>query len=197
VNQGGYEAATARAFPTAQDATRAVDYIRGWRELTMVRRTVDEEVFTKQNVDILVAPVVRHVPALIEEELNPGGGSGGGGRGAGGAAAGGAAAAGGGGGGRGGAGATGGATRAALDAEDNTRPFNGYGLPVISVPCGFSKEGLPIGLQIAGPLFGEAGILALAHAYQRETDWHTRKPALQLDTKVPTLSKTASEQTGG
>jgi aspartyl-tRNA(Asn)/glutamyl-tRNA(Gln) amidotransferase subunit A len=191
VNQGGYEASTARAFPTAQDATRAVDYIRGWRELTMVRRTVDEEVFTKQNVDVLVAPVVRHVPALIEEELNPGGaGGGGGGRGSGG----GTAAAGG---GRGGGGAAGGATRAALDAEDNTRPFNGYGLPVISIPCGFSKEGLPIGIQIAGPLFGEASILAIAHAYQRETDWHTRKPALQLDTKVPTLSKTASEQTGG
>ena len=45
----------------------------------MVRRTVDEEVFTKQKVDVLVAPVVRHVPALIEEELNPGGGGGGGG----------------------------------------------------------------------------------------------------------------------
>jgi aspartyl-tRNA(Asn)/glutamyl-tRNA(Gln) amidotransferase subunit A len=70
-------------------------------------------------------------------------------------------------------------------------------LPVIAIPCGFSKEGLPIGLQIAGPLFAEGNVLALAHAYQRETDWHTRKPGLQPDTKVPMLSKTASEQTGG
>ncbi len=84
-----------------------------------------------------------------------------------------------------------------LDAEDNTRPFNGYGLPVISIPCGFSKEGLPIGLQIAGPLFGESSVLALAHAYQQETDWHKRRPPLQPDTKVPALSKSASEQTGG
>jgi hypothetical protein len=63
VNGGGYEPATARVFP-AQDASKAVDYVRGWRELTMVRRTVDEDVFRKQNVDVLVAPtVVRHLPA--------------------------------------------------------------------------------------------------------------------------------------
>jgi aspartyl-tRNA(Asn)/glutamyl-tRNA(Gln) amidotransferase subunit A len=70
-------------------------------------------------------------------------------------------------------------------------------LPVISIPCGFSKEGLPIGLQIAGPLFSEVSVLALAHAYQRETDWHTRRPPLEPGAKVPTLSKAASEQTGG
>jgi aspartyl-tRNA(Asn)/glutamyl-tRNA(Gln) amidotransferase subunit A len=194
VNGGGYEPATARVFPATQDAAKAVDYVRGWRELAMVRRTVDEDVFAKQNVEVLVAPVVRHLPALIEEELNPGGGSGGGGRGAGAAGPG----AGGGGGGRGGGDAGGGGrARASLDAEENTRPFNGYGLPVISIPCGFSKEGLPIGLQIAGPLFGESTILALAQAYQRETDWHKRRPTLQPDAKVPVLSKTAAEQTGG
>ncbi len=192
VNGGGYEPSTARVFPATQDASRAVDYVRGWRELTMVRRTVDEDVFTKQNVEVLVAPVVRHLPALIEEELNPATGGGGGGRG-GAAAAGGATGIGGG--GRGAAG--GGASRASLDAEENTRPFNGYGLPVISIPCGFSKDGLPIGLQIAGPLFAEANVLALAYAYQRETDWHTRRPPLTPDAKVPVLSKSASEQTGG
>ena len=196
VNGGGFEPATARAFPGAQDTSRAVDYIRGWRELTMVRRTVDEEVFGKQNVEVLVAPVVRHLPALIEEELNPGGGGGGGGRGAG--ATGGTAATDGvGRAGRGGGGGNGGGSRTALDDEDNTRPFNGYGLPVISIPCGFSKDGLPIGLQIAGPMFGEANVLALANAFQRETDWHKKRPGLQLDTKVPMLSKNASEQTGG
>jgi len=204
VNGGGYEASTARIFPGTQDSSRAVDYIRGWRELTMVRRTVDEELFVKQSIDVVVAPVVRHIPAIIEEELNPGGGGGGGGRGAGG---GGAAAptgtdgagpgAGAGRGGRGGGGGNGGGPRTALDDEDNTRPFNGYGLPVISIPCGFSKDGLPIGLQIAGPLWGEANVIALAQAFQRETDWHKKKPGLQPDTKVPMLSKTASEQTGG
>jgi aspartyl-tRNA(Asn)/glutamyl-tRNA(Gln) amidotransferase subunit A len=195
-NGGGYEAATARLFPAAQDASRAVDYVRGWRELAMVRRTVDEDVFGKQNVDVLVAPVVRHLPALIEEELNPGGGTGGGGGrgGGGGAAAGGAGA---GGGGRGGNANAGGRSSNALDSESNTRLFNGYGLPVISIPCGFSKDAMPIGLQIAGPLFSESSVLALAHAYQQETDWHKRRPSLQPDAKVPVLSKTAAEQTGG
>ena len=193
VNGGGFEPSTGRVFPGTQDASRAVDYIRGWRELTMVRRTVDDEVFAKQNVEVVVAPVTRRLPALIEEELNPAGG-GGGGRGGRGGAGGDAAGSGGGGGGGRGANAGG---RANLDDEENTRPFNGYGLPTISIPCGFSKAGLPIGLQIAGPMFAETAVLALARAYQQETDWHTRKPPLQPDSKVPVLSKTASDQTGG
>src|SRR5262249_43370879 len=53
VNGGGYEPSTARLFPGTPDATRAVDYIRGWRALELVRRTVDEEVFDKQSVDVL------------------------------------------------------------------------------------------------------------------------------------------------
>ena len=99
----------------------------------------------------------------------------------------------GGGGGRGG----GAGQRANLDDEENTRPFNGYGLPTIAIPCGFSKSGLPIAIQIAGPMFGEAAVLALARAYQQETDWHTRRPPLQPDAKAPALSKAASDQTGG
>jgi len=58
----------------------------------------------------------------------------------------------------------------------NTTPFNIYGLPTVSVNCGFSKSGLPVGLQIGGPPLGDATVLALAHAFQRETDWHTRQP---------------------
>src|SRR5215469_14249806 len=50
------------------------------------------------------------------------------------------------------------------------------GLPAISVPCGF-VQGLPVGLQIVGPHFSEARVLAAAHAFQRATDWHTRIPA--------------------
>ncbi len=48
----------------------------------------------------------------------------------------------------------------------NTRPFNVWGLPAISVPCGFTKSGLPIGLQIAGPHWREDLVLRLAHAYE-------------------------------
>lgn len=58
----------------------------------------------------------------------------------------------------------------------NTSPFNVYGLPAISIPCGFTGKGLPIGLQIIGPRFGEAKLLAVAHAYEQVTDWHTKRP---------------------
>ena len=47
----------------------------------------------------------------------------------------------------------------------NTRPFNAYGLPTISIPCGLTRAGLPIGLQIAGPNFSEARVLSFAHAF--------------------------------
>ena len=60
----------------------------------------------------------------------------------------------------------------------NTHMFDVLGLPAISVPCGFTRDGMPIGLQITGPRFGESRVLALAHAYQQITDWHTRAPRL-------------------
>jgi aspartyl-tRNA(Asn)/glutamyl-tRNA(Gln) amidotransferase subunit A len=58
----------------------------------------------------------------------------------------------------------------------NTRPFNVWGLPAISVPCGFTKSGLPIGLQIAGPHWREDLVLRLAHAYEQATESHKRRP---------------------
>jgi aspartyl-tRNA(Asn)/glutamyl-tRNA(Gln) amidotransferase subunit A len=60
------------------------------------------------------------------------------------------------------------------DMIRNTLPFNVYGLPTISVPCGFTRAGLPIGLQITGPALGEARVLALAKAYESATGWHRR-----------------------
>jgi aspartyl-tRNA(Asn)/glutamyl-tRNA(Gln) amidotransferase subunit A len=60
----------------------------------------------------------------------------------------------------------------------NTGPFDVLGLPTITVPCGFSAGGLPIGLQISGAPFAESKVLALARAYERETEWHTRRPKL-------------------
>ena len=61
----------------------------------------------------------------------------------------------------------------------NTRPFNYLGLPAISVPCGFDRNGCPIGLQIAGRPFAEARILKAADAYQRDTDFHARRPPMR------------------
>ena len=65
-----------------------------------------------------------------------------------------------------------------VELNRNTALFNVYGLPTISIPCGFSSSGLPIGMQISGPRFGEAKVLALAHAYEQATDWHTRRPSI-------------------
>jgi aspartyl-tRNA(Asn)/glutamyl-tRNA(Gln) amidotransferase subunit A len=59
-----------------------------------------------------------------------------------------------------------------------TRPFNFSGHPACAVPCGYSTQGLPIGMQIVGRPFDEATVLRVADAYQRLTDWHTRRPVL-------------------
>lgn len=60
----------------------------------------------------------------------------------------------------------------------NTLPFNVLGIPAISVPCGFTRAGLPIGMQIIGPRLGEERVLALAHAYEQATEWHRREPPI-------------------
>ena len=71
----------------------------------------------------------------------------------------------------------------------NCSPFNSFGLPAASIPCGFSADGLPIGLMIAGPRFSEGRVLALANAYEKATEWHTRRPALSLDMPVPPIDR--------
>jgi aspartyl-tRNA(Asn)/glutamyl-tRNA(Gln) amidotransferase subunit A len=58
----------------------------------------------------------------------------------------------------------------------NVSAFNRFGLPALTVPCGFSADGLPIGLQVAGPNFGESMVLTVAMAYQQSTDWHRKRP---------------------
>lgn len=74
-----------------------------------------------------------------------------------------------------------------LRIEDATDPFalnactfsfSIGGLPAISVPCGFSRSGLPIGMLIGGPPRSDARVVALARAYQSKTDWHLRRPPL-------------------
>ena len=59
-----------------------------------------------------------------------------------------------------------------------TISVNLAGLPGMSIPCGFTKAGLPIGLQLIGKPFEETTILKVAHAYEQVTDWHLRKPPL-------------------
>ena len=59
-----------------------------------------------------------------------------------------------------------------------TRPYNITGFPAISVPCGFSEEGLPIGLQLAGRPFDELTVLRAAHAYEQVTEWRQRRPPI-------------------
>ncbi len=61
----------------------------------------------------------------------------------------------------------------------NTAATNYLDLPGVSLPCGFSSEGLPIGLQILAKPFQEQTALRVARAYERETDWHTRRPDLE------------------
>ena len=65
-----------------------------------------------------------------------------------------------------------------LAMRHNTRPINLTGLPSISVPCGFTRNGLPIGMQITGRPGDEVTVLRLAHAYEQATDWHQREPTL-------------------
>jgi len=57
-----------------------------------------------------------------------------------------------------------------------TRTINYLGLPAISVPCGFTDNGMPTGFQLIGRPFSEATLLRIAHQYQQVTDWHTRVP---------------------
>jgi aspartyl-tRNA(Asn)/glutamyl-tRNA(Gln) amidotransferase subunit A len=56
------------------------------------------------------------------------------------------------------------------------RPANLTGHPAIAIPCGFTREGLPVGLQLIGPKWGEATLLAIALAFERATNWHTSHP---------------------
>jgi aspartyl-tRNA(Asn)/glutamyl-tRNA(Gln) amidotransferase subunit A len=62
--------------------------------------------------------------------------------------------------------------------HSNTGAFNHFGTPAMTVPCGFSQDGLPIGLQIVGPAYGEPVVLSAAYAYQQSTDWHKRTAPL-------------------
>ena len=59
-----------------------------------------------------------------------------------------------------------------------TRPFNITGQPTVSVPCGFTSDGMPIGMQLAGRMWEDSVVLRAAHAFERATEWHTRRPPI-------------------
>ncbi|MCH9040497.1 MAG: Asp-tRNA(Asn)/Glu-tRNA(Gln) amidotransferase subunit GatA [Chloroflexi bacterium] len=59
-----------------------------------------------------------------------------------------------------------------------TRPFNITGTPTVSVPCGFTSDGMPIGIQLSGRVFEDALVLRAAQAYENATEWHTRRPPI-------------------
>lgn len=65
------------------------------------------------------------------------------------------------------------------DTSWGTRQFNLSGHPALSVPCGFTGAGLPIGMQLIAKAFEETTLFRLAHAYEQSTSWHTRRPALE------------------
>jgi aspartyl-tRNA(Asn)/glutamyl-tRNA(Gln) amidotransferase subunit A len=144
-----YQAPTRNLIQGAAKANAAT-YAQARREVDVVRRDITN-VFAA--VDVLITPTQRGVAQLIAPpQTPPPGGRGG----------------------RGGAPAPGGGGGGIV----NTAAFDIYGLPTITVPCGFSSEGLPIGLQISGNHFAESDVLALAHAYEQATEWHRRRPAL-------------------
>jgi Asp-tRNA(Asn)/Glu-tRNA(Gln) amidotransferase A subunit family amidase len=60
--------------------------------------------------------------------------------------------------------------------RSNMPPFNMTGQPTLALPCGFSSSGLPLSLQLAGRAFEEATVLRVGAAYERATEWHTRRP---------------------
>jgi len=65
-----------------------------------------------------------------------------------------------------------------LRVSRNTRPISYLGLPALSVPCGFTNDGLPVAFQLIGRPFNEALLCTLGNAYQQATEWHTQAPPL-------------------
>ena len=66
--------------------------------------------------------------------------------------------------------------------------WNVTGQPVLALPNGFGRNGLPLGMQIVGRPFEESTILRIGHAYERATEWHTRRPALVPGAAAPEVA---------
>jgi aspartyl-tRNA(Asn)/glutamyl-tRNA(Gln) amidotransferase subunit A len=146
-----YQAAT-RVQMLRSAEVRPEVYAEARRQVDLVRRDI-KKVFA--NVDLLITPTMKAPPGTIAASLNPN-----------------AAAP------ANPANNTAAPRNTATGNINNSAPFDVYGLPTITVPCGFTNSGLPIGLQISGAPFAESTVLALAHAYEQATDWHARRPSL-------------------
>jgi len=66
-----------------------------------------------------------------------------------------------------------------LLADVYTVSQNPVGVPSLAIPCGFTKNGLPIGMQLVGSMFSEDLLLRVGHIYQKATDWHKKYPKLE------------------
>ena len=69
--------------------------------------------------------------------------------------------------------------RGVFAVRNNSTTFNMTGLPAISLPCGFTESGLPLGLQIGGRMHEDETVFQVAYAYEQANDWHKRRPPLQ------------------
>jgi len=154
--------------PAGTKVATAADDARARERLATMRRTIDG-VF--KDFDVVIVPTIRALPPKINESLAKE--------------------------------AAGAMTSTKVydwfdggSACSNTSPFDVYGIPAITVPCGFSKNGLPIGMMIAAPHFQEAKVLALAYAYQNATDWHKKTPPLTPETPVPPIVEGKPGATG-
>jgi len=155
--------------PPGTKVATAADDARARERLATMRRTIDG-VFS--DFDVVVVPTIRSFPAKINDSLAQE---------------------------EAGGGAAGGPSKmydwfVSGSACSNTSPFDVYGIPAITVPCGFSKSGLPIGMMIAAPHFKEGTVLALAYAYQQATEWHKRTPVLTADMPVPPIVEGKAEK---
>jgi aspartyl-tRNA(Asn)/glutamyl-tRNA(Gln) amidotransferase subunit A len=144
-----YQTATRQQMIQTNNNVKQEVYAEARRQVDLVRREI-KKTFT--TVDLLITPTMKGPPATIAATLNPPSPNPqtkGGGR-----------------------GNPGGGN------INSPGAFDVYGLPAITVPCGFTNSGLPIGLQISGAPFAESSMLALAHAYEQATEWHNRRPKL-------------------
>jgi aspartyl-tRNA(Asn)/glutamyl-tRNA(Gln) amidotransferase subunit A len=145
-----YQQATRNLIQRADDG-RSAAYAQARHQVDVVRREI-KNVFA--SVDVLVTPTQRGLAPLIVPQ-QPGTNAARGGP-------------------------TGGAAPGGGGGIVNTAAFDIYGLPTISIPCGFSASGLPIGLQISGAHFAESTVIAVAHAYEQATEWHLKRPKLSV-----------------
>jgi len=154
---GRYQLPTRRNLASGAEA-KAFEYVKGWRQLMLLRRTIGDW-FDKQEVDLVLLPTMRRAPRTVDDTIKRT------------------------------------ESEKPMNPElANTAEFNILGIPAITVPCGFNAKGVPVGLMIAGKPWAEGQVLALAHAYQKSTDWHTKRPRLTPEMVVPALKGEAEEK---